>query len=145
MFRTNAARCSGTVQAMSDLNRELVVDWLAAQARSDTDAVRAALAEDVVWHVPGKNLLSRDYNGPNEVLGFLAHVRELSRGTARPQIIDVLSSQDYVIVLVRVFAERDGRTLDGSFQAWAYRIEGGEIADFWFLVEDRYQVDAFWS
>jgi hypothetical protein len=44
-----------------------------------------------------------------------------------------------------MFAEREGRKLDGSFQAWAYRIVDGKIAEFWFLVEDRYEVDAFWS
>lgn len=130
---------------MSDANRQIVTGWMAAQARGDADAIRAALAGDVVWHVPGKNLLSRDYHGPDEVLGFLARVRELSGGTARPQLIDVLSSEGYAVVLVRMFAEREGRKLDGSFQAWAYRIEGGKIAEFWFLVEDRYQVDAFWS
>ena len=129
---------------MSD-TKALIVDWISAQARSDAEAIRAALADEVVWHVPGKNLLSGDYHGPDEVLGFLARVRELSGGTARPQLIDVLSSEGYVVVLVRMFAEREGRKLDGSFQAWAYRIAGGKIAEFWFLVEDRYQVDAFWS
>lgn len=133
------------MQAMSDANRQIVTGWMAAQARSDAETIRAALADDVVWHVPGKNLLSRDYHGPDEVLGFLARVRELSGGTARPQLIDVLSSEGYVVVLVRMHAEREGRKLDGSFQAWAYRIEGGKIAEFWFLVEDRYEVDAFWS
>lgn len=129
---------------MSD-TKALIIDWISAQARSDAEAIRAALADDVVWHVPGKNLLSRDYHGPDQVLGFLARVRELSGGTARPQLIDVLSSESYVVVLVRMHAEREGRKLDGSFQAWAYRIAAGKIAEFWFLVEDRYQVDAFWS
>jgi len=130
---------------MSDANRQLITGWMAAQARGDTEATGAAMADDVVWHVPGKNLLSRDYHGPDEVMGFLARVRELSGGTARPQLIDVLASEGYVVVLVRMFAEREGRKLDGSFQAWAYRIASGKIAEFWFLVEDRYQVDDFWS
>jgi ketosteroid isomerase-like protein len=130
---------------MSDENRKLIIGWMAAQGRGDTDAARAALADDIVWHVPGKNLLSRDYHGPEEALGFLARVRELSGGTARPQLVDVLASEGYAVVLVRMYAEREGRKLDGSFQAWAYRIEGGKIAEIWFLVEDRYQVDAFWS
>lgn len=36
-------------------------------------------------------------------------------------------------------------TLVNDFQAFTYWIESGKIADFWFLVEDRYAVDAFWS
>ncbi len=127
------------------MNKQLILNWMAAQGRGDIDAIRAALADDIVWHVPGKNLLSRDYRGPDEALGFLAHVRELSGGTARPQLVDVLASENYVTVLVRMYAEREGRKLDGSFQAWAYRISRGKIAEIWFLVEDRYEVDAFWS
>jgi hypothetical protein len=44
-----------------------------------------------------------------------------------------------------VHAERERRKLDGELQAFTFRIEGGRIAEFWFLVEDRYAVDAFWS
>ncbi len=130
---------------MTDVNRQLVMGMMAAQGRGDAEAVREALSADLVWHVPGKNLLSRDYHGPNEALAFLAHVQELSSGTARPQLVDVLSSDAYVTLLVKMYAERQGRKLDGSFQAWVYRIAGGKIAEIWFLVEDRYEVDAFWS
>ena len=55
------------------------------------------------------------------------------------------SAGDYAIALVRVHAERPGKRLDGSLQAWTFRITDGRIAEFWFLVEDRYAVDAFWS
>lgn len=130
---------------MAHPNEELLGRWFGAQARANPEEVRAQLTDDVVWHVPGKNLLSRDYRGPDEVLGFMAHVRELSGGTARPQLLGVLANDGWAVALVRMFAEREGRQLDGSFQAWAYRIVDGKIAEFWFLVEDRYEVDAFWS
>jgi ketosteroid isomerase-like protein len=129
---------------MSDENKELIGRWFAAQASGDVAAIRAVLSDDVVWHVPGRNLLSRDYHGPDEVVGFLTRVRDLSGGTARPQPVETLVGDGYVVTLVRMFAEREGRKLDGAFQAWAYRIAAGRIAEFWFLVEDRYEVDAFW-
>jgi len=130
---------------VSHPSEELLGRWFLAQAQSDPEALRALLADDVVWHVPGRNLLSRNYRGPDEVLGFLAHVRELSGGSARPQLLGVLANDGWAVALVRMFAERNGRKLDGSFQAWAHRIVDGKIAEFWFLVEDRYEVDAFWS
>jgi ketosteroid isomerase-like protein len=124
---------------------EVIALWFMSQARGEPEQVRAQLADDVVWHVPGKNLLSRDYHGPDEVLAFMARVRELSGGSARPQIISIMAKDNWAVALVRMYAEREGRKLDGSLQAWAYRIADGKIAEFWFLVEDRYQVDAFWS
>jgi hypothetical protein len=126
-------------------NEELIRRFHAAQSRGDAAVLMESLADDVVWHVPGKNLLSRDYNGKAEVAGFWGRVRELSAGTIRTELLDVLAGDEYAIALVRVHAEREGRSLGGQFQAFTYRIEDGKIAEFWFMVEDRYAVDAFWS
>ncbi|MEX0683306.1 MAG: nuclear transport factor 2 family protein [Dehalococcoidia bacterium] len=130
---------------MTHPNEQLVRDWLVAQAKGDEGAIRDLLAEDVVWHVPGRSPLSADYRGRDEVLGFLARPRELSGGTVRPQVLDIMATDSHAIALVRVYAEREGKKLDGSLQAWTFRIAEGRIAEFWFLVEDRYAVDAFWS
>ncbi len=130
---------------MSHPNETLLRDWFEAQAKRDVSALQTALADDVVWHVPGRNLLSRDYRGKAEVFGFFARARELSGGTVRVEPIEVLPGDGHAIALVRVHAEREGRKLDGELQAFTFRIEGGRIAEFWFLVEDRYAVDAFWS
>jgi len=126
-------------------NAELVRRFHDAQGRADAATLMDILADNVVWHVPGKNLLSRDYTGKAEVAGFWGRARELSGGTVRTELLDVLGSDAFGIALVRVHAEREGRSLGGQFQAFTYRIEGAKIAEFWFMVEDRYAVDAFWS
>jgi hypothetical protein len=126
-------------------NDELVRRFHAAQQSGDAALLVEMLADDVVWHVPGRNLLSRDYRGKAEVMAFWGRVRALSASTIRHEIVDVLGGTDFAVALVRVFAARERKSLDGSFQAWTYRIQDGQIAEFWFLVEDRYAVDAFWS
>jgi ketosteroid isomerase-like protein len=126
-------------------NAELVRRFYEAQQRGDAAALMDMLADDVAWHVPGRNLLSRDYQGKAEVVGFWARARELSGGTVRTELIEVLGGESYAVAFVRVFAEREGRSLGGQFQAFTYRIVDDQIAEFWFMVEDRYAVDAFWS
>ncbi len=126
-------------------NAELVRRFHDAQQRGDAGTLMEMLAGNVVWHVPGRNLLSRDYIGKGEVAAFWARARELSGGTVRTELIDALGGDAFGVALVRVFAERGGRRLGGQFQAFTYRIENGKIAEFWFMVEDRYAVDAFWS
>jgi uncharacterized protein len=126
-------------------NAELVRSFHEAQQQGDVAALMHTLSDDIVWHVPGRNLLSRDYIGKAEVAGFWARARELSSGTVRTELIEVLGGESYTIALVRVFAEREGKSLGGQFQAFTYRIHDGKIAEFWFMVEDRYAVDAFWS
>ncbi|HEY5641112.1 MAG TPA: nuclear transport factor 2 family protein [Dehalococcoidia bacterium] len=130
---------------MPHANEDLIRGWFAAQARGEEATVRSALADGILWRVPGRSPLSADYRGPDEVLAFLARPRELSNGTVRPQILEIMAGDGYAVALVRVYAEREGKKLDGSLQAWTFRIVDGRIAEFWFLVEDRYEVDAFWS
>ncbi|HUF53040.1 MAG TPA: nuclear transport factor 2 family protein [Dehalococcoidia bacterium] len=130
---------------MTHPNEALIRGWFAAQAKGDEAALRALMAGDIVWHVPGRSPLSADYRGPDEVLAFLARPRELSGGTVRPQLLALTATDEYAVALVRVYAERPGKKLDGSLQAWTFRIADGRIAEFWFLVEDRNEVDAFWS
>jgi len=133
------------VSARRNQNVEIVRRFTEAQQRGDVAALMDTLADDVVWHVPGRNLLSRDYNGKAEVAGFWARARELSGDTVRTELIDVLGGGGFGIALARVFAEREGKSLGGQFQAFTYRIQDGRVAEFWFLVQDRYAVDAFWS
>ena len=126
-------------------NAELIRRFLEAQGKGDASALNDLLADNVVWHVPGRNLLSRDYHRKAEVFGFFARARELSGGTVRIEPIEVFAGDQHAVALVRVYAEREGRKLDGELQAFTFRTDGGKIAEFWFLVEDRYAVDAFWS
>ena len=126
-------------------NEEILRRFLDAQQRGDAALLNELLADDVVWHVPGRNLLSRDYHGKAEVFGFFARARELSGGTVRIEPIEILAGDQHAVALVRVYAEREGRKLEGELQAFTFRIETGRIVEFWFLVEDRYAVDAFWS
>ena len=62
-----------------------------AFARGDVAQAFAAFTEYILWLVPGRGLLSRDYRGHADVVGFFQKFRELSAGTFKVQIEDVLS------------------------------------------------------
>ena len=130
---------------MPHANEALIRDWFAAQARADEAALRALMTTTSSGTYPAAARCPHDYTGPDAVLGFLARPRELSNGTVRPEFLDLMATDTHAIALVRVHAERPGKKLSGSLQAWAFRITDARIAEFWFLVEDRYAVDAFWS
>src|SRR5512143_3427453 len=70
-----------------------------AFSRGDVEGALAVFADDILWHVPGRGPLSRDYHGPQEVLGFCQHFMELSQGTFRIRIDDVLAKDGKVVVL----------------------------------------------
>jgi uncharacterized protein len=47
-------------------------------------------ADDIVWHVAGTGPLAGDHAGMAQVMGLLGKISELSGGTVRPQLHDVL-------------------------------------------------------
>jgi ketosteroid isomerase-like protein len=81
-----------------------------AFARGDLQGAFAVFAEDILWHIPGRGPLSRDYRGHAEVLGFFQHFMELSHRTFRIEIDDILAKGDRVVVLCTESAQRGGRS-----------------------------------
>jgi hypothetical protein len=113
-------------------------------ARGDMDAVLALFADDILWHVPGRGPLSRDYRGRSEVLGFFEQFTKLSGGSFQIELHDVLAKGDTVVALVTESAQRGGRTWS-SPQVHVWTIRGGRIECFWQYQGDQQTEDEFWS
>ena len=128
----------------TNLNGALIRDAYDAFARGDVQGAMAAFAENILWHVPGRGLLSRDYRGHAEVLGFIQHCMELSDGTFRLQVDDVLARGDRVVVLCTESARRGGRSWS-SPQVHVWTVKQGKATSFWEYPGDQQAEDEFWS
>jgi ketosteroid isomerase-like protein len=108
-------------------------------------ALRAVLAEDIEWHVPGENAIAGDYRGIDEVFAYFARRRDLAARTFRMQPGDVLTGDgDNVAVLT------DGTaTIGGAERRWStvglYRITHGRVVACWLLPLDPAAFDAIWA
>jgi hypothetical protein len=130
--------------ATVEANRRLIEGAYAAFGRGDIPAVLGTLDERILWHVPGRGPLSRDYRGHAEVLGFFQRFWTLSGGSFRIRIDDVLANDERVVVLVTESAERNGRTWS-SPQVHAWTVRNGKAAVFWQYQGDQQAEDEFWS
>jgi len=110
----------------------------------DLDLLGVVMAQDVVWHEPGRSSLAGDYKGPQAVLGFLAELKARSGGTFRTEILDVLGEPDRAVVLQRETATRNGKTLD-VIAAIDFEIHHGKITEVTVYQADTYQFDEFWE
>jgi len=133
-----------TTTATAEANRKLIESAYAAFTRGDVPTVMNALDENILWHVPGRGPLSRDYRGHQQVLGFFQRFMELSHGTFRIHVDDVLANDERVIVLVTESAERSGRKWS-SPQVHAWTVSNGKAAVFWQYQGDQQTEDEFWS
>jgi ketosteroid isomerase-like protein len=130
--------------AAAKANGEFIKRAYDAFARGDLEGAIAACAEDILWHVPGRGPLSRDYRGPDEVLGFFGHFMELSDGTFRVRVDDVLAKGDRVVVLVTESARRGGRSWS-SPQVHVWTVKHGKATSFRQYMGDQQTEDEFWA
>lgn len=130
---------------MDQSNAELLRSGYAAFAEGDVGAVLALFSEDIAWHIPGRNLLSGDYTGHDEVLGFFQALGERSNGTFRLDVHDVLDNgEDKVLALVTENAERGGARL--QFEAvHVWRMQDGKATSMQAFLADDHEADEFWG
>jgi len=131
-------------RSMAETNQALIERAYDAFVRGDIPTVLEAFAADILWHVPGRGPLSRQYKGHAEVLGFFQRVMELSEGTFRVVVDDVLAKGDRVIVLVTEHAQRRGRQWS-SPQVHAWTVKDGRATVFWQFQGDQQTEDEFWA
>jgi hypothetical protein len=93
-------------------NAELLRAVLAAFGARDIETLSQLLADDVVWRTPGRNLLSGERSGPDEVLAHLSRIVELTDGTYRAELLDILASDTRAAAFYRATGRRARRDLD---------------------------------
>jgi hypothetical protein len=133
-----------TTDATAKANAALIKNAYDAFSRGDIPGAMAAFAEDIFWHVPGRGPLSRDYRGHAEVLGFFGHFMDLSGGTFRLRVDDVLATGDRVVVLCTESAQRGGRSWTAP-QVHVWTVKDGKATMFREYEGDEQGDDEFWS
>lgn len=69
---------------------------------------------------------------------------ELTGGTYRIELHDVLANDEHAVVLAEAHAERGGRVLDDR-GVDVLHIVDGKVTEFWNNPGDQYAVDEFWA
>ena len=69
---------------------------------------------------------------------------ERSGGTFRADVHDVLGDDEHVVGLLRVSAQRDGRSLDMPV-VHVWHVREGKLAELWIHPQDQYAIDEFWA
>jgi ketosteroid isomerase-like protein len=110
----------------------------------DMGKLSELIAPDVVWHVPGDNLISGTYTSRDGIFGCFGKIFELSGGSYRPQLLDVLSDDNYTVALLHASARHGQKVLDQDY-AFIMRIRNGQIAELQEAWTEGPAWDEFWS
>jgi hypothetical protein len=90
---------------MSHPNEELLRRAYEAFAKGDLGTVMSNFDDDIVWHEPGRNPLSGDFKGHQQVQGLFGRIFEMSGGTFSIDIHDILANDGHAVVMVRARAK----------------------------------------
>jgi ketosteroid isomerase-like protein len=125
-------------------NLSLMKRTLEAFSSGDMTTLSELLAADVVWRVPGRSDLAKDYTGQEEVFGFFGRLMELTNGTLRVESLDMLANDGGGVFVDRLTAERDGKQLDVRLLLHVV-IRDGRIIEGSDYFHPEHDWDAFWE
>ena len=130
---------------MTQSNVEILRKGYADFAAGDVPAVLAVFSEDITWHAPGRNPISGDYTGHDEVLGLFRSLGERSNGTFHLEVGDIVDNgEGTLLALTTEFGERNGRSLSSS-SVHVWRWQDGKATSFQGFQADDHHWDEFWS
>jgi ketosteroid isomerase-like protein len=108
-------------------------------------ALTELFAQDVIWHLPGRGPLAGEHRGREAVFAAMRRwFEELSGGTLRVEVRDILANDERAVALLRATGSRGEKHYD-SPEVDIYQIRNGKVAEFWSYAEDQRVTDEFWS
>lgn len=129
---------------MAHPNEELAQHGFDAFSKGDSEALAALMADDIVFHFPGRGPLAGDHRGKDQVLANLAKQGELTGGTFRVEVHDIVANDDHAIVLTAARAERGDRSWEDN-AVLVFHIRDGKFSEAWLHPGDQYAGDEFFS
>ena len=89
-------------------------------------------------------MISGEHRGHSAILAYFAKLGELTNGTFRVQLVDILASDMHGAAFATATGARGERTYEGSYLL-LFRIENGRIVEARLFNDDPEAFEAFWS
>ena len=129
----------------SDENVAIMQRAYDAFNKADMDTLIEIFDESIVWHLPGRSSMAKDYEGRDATLTYFGEIGEKTGGTFQAELQHLLADDDdRVVGIQRSTGERDGKRLDVG-NAIVFELKDGRVVDGREHFHDLYAWDEFWS
>jgi hypothetical protein len=119
--------------------RQLYADF----GRGDMGAVLAACSDSIVFHVPGRNKLAGGHD-KGGFPAFIGQVMEMSAGTFREEIVDLMVGERYSAALLLHTLQKHGEPKEYlTIHLWEW--DGEKFSNWWEHPRDQHVFDEIWS
>lgn len=118
---------------------ELIRKGHKAYSDGDFDTIGELLADDVVWHSPGKGPFAGTFRGRDEVMNrFFLPQKD---APIRLETRDVLTGEEYLASIGDIIVRADGEDRRFMFTE-VITIRDGRLKERWGFVEDPTELEA---
>ena len=126
-------------------NAALIRKGYAAFNTADLATLAELFHENACWHTPGRGPLAGSYQGRDAVFGHFGQYGNLTAGTFRANLIDVMTNEDgNAVGIHKNTGQKEGKSLD-ALCCIVFEIEDGRVVDGRELFFDLHAWDDFWS
>ena len=123
---------------------DLVRRGYEAFQKGDLAAFDDLLADDCVWHVPGRGQLAGDKKGRQAVVEYYGKLGELSQGSITIDLHDVLANDEHVTGLHSASAGRGGKSYETT-EVIVFHVRDGRVIEAWEHLFNIYGFDEVFS
>lgn len=129
-----------------DLVNELHRRQREMYAGGSIDAVVELLAEDIIWHIPGKSPIAGYHSGIAQVIDYFDRRRRFANATMRMHPGGVVAEGDAVAQFVEGTAVLDGEQVSWrTIGVYRVHIEHRWIREVWLVPLNGELFDRIWS
>jgi len=111
-------------------NAEVVRRGYEAFQKGDMAAFDDILADDCVWHVPGKSQVAGDKKGRKATVDYYVQLGTLTDGNISVELHDVIANDEHVAGLHRTSASRGGNSFETT-EVIVFHVQNGKITEAW--------------
>jgi ketosteroid isomerase-like protein len=130
---------------MAHPNEEMIRRAWDVFAKGDMTTLRNEyFTPDAKLHMPGRGAVAGDYEGIDNALGFFGRLFQLTNGTYRSVLHDVVANDAHIVALHYATGEREGKTLNMP-EALVCHVRDGKVAELWIHPWDLHAVEEFFA
>ena len=116
-----------------------------AFGKGDMEGVGKFMADDILWHVGGTNVIAGDYRGKEAVFSFFGKLMQETGGTFKAEVHAILADDEHGAALVTNTAERNGKRIEYRAVNISHTDGEGRVTEFWAFPENSQELDEFFS
>ena len=129
---------------IQNLNADFLKSFYERFSNGDMKGVLELCPAEISFQIPGKSKLAGKYNKETLVPQLIGKIMELSSGTFKMEVHDIMASDLHGLVLTT-----DTVTLNGMKHEYrtvhVWRFQSGKPVAWYEYPRDLYQYDAVWS